>query len=312
MANICKYLIRAKGTKKAALMAFASTPKAGDFDYIIGELGTDEEYVVWYQGECKWSIDAYSEERSGLSIDLSELDEEDLRDGEGYDFWDLTMRQRSEVLGLDLFVHSWSQESGFDRYDRWVNGNMDCDTNRSIDFDNLKYEEGIMEDDGVKPEFNSDDDDDDSHYVDDRIAAYEASDGHCFNIIYTNAILKEILTKYNCHSDSFDFDKTYDLELFEKKLSDYRGVKTIEELTDTLINVYLEFGTFDEGMREELINRKAEIVKGYKLIDGFSVETENEEYNDEWGWDDTLCTGYDFCIENGIFKATYREYWGGW
>ena len=167
-----------------------------------------------------------------------------------------------------------------------------------------------MEDDGVKPEFNSDDDDDDSHYVDDRIAAYEASDGHCFNIIYTNAILKEILTKYNCHSDSFD--KTYDLELFEKKLSDYRGVKTIEELTDTLINVYLEFGTFDDGMREELINRKAEIVKGYKLIDGFSVETEIEEYNDEWGWDDTLCTGYDFCIENGIFKATYREYWGGW
>ena len=32
MANICKYLIRAKGTKKAVLMVYSSTPKAGDFD----------------------------------------------------------------------------------------------------------------------------------------------------------------------------------------------------------------------------------------------------------------------------------------
>jgi hypothetical protein len=60
-------------------------------------------------------------------------------------------------------------------------------------------------------------DDEESYYVKDRIAAYEQSNGHCFNISYTNAILKDILEKYNCHSDSFN--EAYGLEFFEEKLS---------------------------------------------------------------------------------------------
>ena len=148
MANYCNYLIRAKGTKKAALMAFASTPKSGDFDYIIAEFGTEEEYVVWYQGECKWSLDAYSQKYEGTKIDLSEFSEEALRNGEGYDFWNLSMKDRSKLFGLDLFAHSWSGESMFDEYERWENGHTSA-SNKERHFELLKDDEGISADDGL-------------------------------------------------------------------------------------------------------------------------------------------------------------------
>ena len=152
MANICEHLILAKGTKKAALMAFASTSKIDDFDCICKEFGTDDEYVVWYQGACKWSLDAYSKESNNVEIDLSKLSEDDLRNGEGYDFWDFTMRQRSEVLGLGLFAHPWSAESEFGTYERWKDGRVVFGAKKK-DFEMLKAAEGIVMEDGLGDDF---------------------------------------------------------------------------------------------------------------------------------------------------------------
>ena len=117
MANICNYVIRAKGTKKAALMMFAATPKAGDFDYITGESGSENDYIVWYEGECKWSLDAYSSEMNVSSIDLDEYSVSQLRSGEcNYSLWSMTMRQKTELLGLDVYIHTWSEDSEFNEY----------------------------------------------------------------------------------------------------------------------------------------------------------------------------------------------------
>ena len=149
MANYCYYLIRAKGTKKAALMAYASTPKSGD-DFIVAEFGTEDKYVVWYYGECKWDLDAYCKEKHSVEMDLTNLSEEDLRAGEGYDYWDLTMRQRSEVLGVDLFAHSWSEESDFDVCERWNNGSIITELGCGTLFEALKEKEHINFSDGLR------------------------------------------------------------------------------------------------------------------------------------------------------------------
>ena len=92
MANICNYEIHVKGRKKAALLLFAATPAYGDKE-ITHEEGTDEEYILWMKGDCKWSLDTYTEEKPGVTIDLDSLTEDDLRnEGQVPDYWDLPLR----------------------------------------------------------------------------------------------------------------------------------------------------------------------------------------------------------------------------
>lgn len=124
MANYCDYEIHAKGNKKAALYLYTMMP-ALDYKEITHEQGNDEEYIVWITGNCKWSLDHYCEEKPNVSIDLDSLDEDDIRGEEiGLDYWYLTMRQKSEVLGVEILANSWSSESDFDQFDHYVNGKL--------------------------------------------------------------------------------------------------------------------------------------------------------------------------------------------
>lgn len=124
MANYCNYEIHVKGTKKAALFMYAMMP-VYDYKQITHEEGTEEEYIVWMEGNCKWQLDAYCEEKVDVKIDAEAFTEEYVRNEEnGLDYWYLTMRQKSEVLGLEVLAHSWSDESEFDQFDRYVNGKL--------------------------------------------------------------------------------------------------------------------------------------------------------------------------------------------
>ena len=124
MATICNYEIHVKGRKKAALFLFTAMPAYGDKE-ITHEEGTDEEYILWMKGDCKWYLDSSTEEKPGITIDLDSLTEDDLRNERQVpDYWDLPLRQKSELLGVEILAHSWSAESEFESFEHYQNGQL--------------------------------------------------------------------------------------------------------------------------------------------------------------------------------------------
>ena len=123
MANYCYYVIRVNGSKKAALMTYASTPKAQDDEEILFEGGTDENYTIWFTGSCKASLDAYTQEQPDIGIDLDSYTEDQLRyEDAGCIYWTLTMRQRSELLHVDISIHAWLEGTSINEYSCWIYG----------------------------------------------------------------------------------------------------------------------------------------------------------------------------------------------
>ena len=124
MANSCGYEIHVKGTKKAALFLAAMLPTYDSKD-ITHEEGTDEEYIVWVEGNCKWALDYACSEKSDVKIDLDALTLDDVQNDElGVKYWYLTMRQKSEVLNVEILAHSWSKESEFECYEHYKEGRL--------------------------------------------------------------------------------------------------------------------------------------------------------------------------------------------
>lgn len=125
MANYCEYEIHVRGTKKATLFFYTMTPALDDKE-IIHEEGTDDDYIVWITGNCKNSLDCYCKENPDVKIDLDKFTEDDIRNNEniGLDYWYLTMRQKSEMLGLKIEANSWSEESDFDMLEEYDNGTL--------------------------------------------------------------------------------------------------------------------------------------------------------------------------------------------
>lgn len=122
MANSCGYEIHVKGTKKSALFLAAMLPTYDSKD-ITHEEGTDEEYIVWVEGNCKWALDYACSEKSDVKIDLDALTLDDVQNDElGVKYWYLTMRQKSEVLNVEILAHSWSKESEFECYEHYKEG----------------------------------------------------------------------------------------------------------------------------------------------------------------------------------------------
>ena len=124
MANICNYEIHAKGNKKAVLF-FYTTLQTLDYKQITHKEGNDDEYILWIKGNCKWSLDYFCEEKKNVVIQLNEFDEDTILDERiGFDYWYLTMRQKSEILNIEILAHSWSDESQYDQFDHYKDGNL--------------------------------------------------------------------------------------------------------------------------------------------------------------------------------------------
>ena len=56
MANVCEYHIKVKGTKSSCYALFDSMNVLDD-KWINEEHGTDSEYTMVFQGDCKWAVD---------------------------------------------------------------------------------------------------------------------------------------------------------------------------------------------------------------------------------------------------------------
>ena len=124
MATICNYEIHVKGRKKAALFLFTAMPAYGDKE-ITHEEGTDEEYILWMKGDCKGSLDAYTEKKLGITTVLYSLTEDELRNEEvGVDYWYLPLSLKSKLLKLEILAHSWSVESKFESFEHYQNGQL--------------------------------------------------------------------------------------------------------------------------------------------------------------------------------------------
>lgn len=123
MANYCSFEIRIKGKRGNTLLLCHSIPTM-DGGSITYAKGTDDAYEVHFRGSCKWSVNfnvTDDWEGSEIDTDLNALPETIFEDI-GSNFWDYSLRAKSRALECEVQAHYWSEETGFDYFDHFVNG----------------------------------------------------------------------------------------------------------------------------------------------------------------------------------------------
>lgn len=105
MANICKYKVIVKG-KKNACYAFYGSMSSLDNKDIVDEEGTNENYTLRFEGDCKWSVDSYCEPWDGeYPVELPEDAEDALYEAEDK-YWYKTVRDRSRMFAVEVLCCS--------------------------------------------------------------------------------------------------------------------------------------------------------------------------------------------------------------
>lgn len=121
MANYCDYEVRVKGSKKAGLMVYESMP-CMDFMDFYSEEKVGGSYLITFTGNCKWSVN-YGVNDHLSKVNLDSMSESDIKD-KGVDYWEYSLRAKSEAFQCEIMVHYWSEESGFDQFDHYKNGKV--------------------------------------------------------------------------------------------------------------------------------------------------------------------------------------------
>lgn len=146
MANYCSFGIRIKGKRGNALLLCHSIPTV-DGGSITYAKGTDDTYEVHLHGSCKWSVnfDVTDDwDGSEIDTDLNALPETML-ENIGSTLWDYSLRAKSRVLECEVQAHYWSDETGFDHFDHYLNGRrikkrrIAYDSDNHFDWDSLEF-----------------------------------------------------------------------------------------------------------------------------------------------------------------------------
>ena len=146
MADSCNYNIHVRGGKAECLMLYAAMPCDDSKDFLLAE-GTEENFVLHFEGSCKWGLDAYCKEEFAGIIDVSkyrnvDLDSEDFDvyelEDDGLPYWYITMRKKSELLNVEILALAWSDE--YYGVDHYKNGIL-----LSSDGDGYDEDEGLPE-----------------------------------------------------------------------------------------------------------------------------------------------------------------------
>ena len=227
-----------------------------------------------------------------------------MRNGEvDFNYESLSAKQCSEVLGVDLFAHSWSSDYTVSDYEHWnegaqINhGNWKYDGSSMIesDFAALKEKEHINFNDDIGNIW-------DVHisYTKDRIKAYNSKQkAGRFSASFYNPVIISILQKYK-YKPFFNNINSQEVILSGKKIPQYAGVQTLDEFTSTLINIYISFGLADNGFEEELMAKQKDIANAFSYIEGVSYETTLDK-NDL----DKIASAYNLKLENN--NRAYEE-----
>ena len=147
--------------------------------------------------------------------------------------------------------------------------------------------------------------DDLSNPPEDSIKTYYEStdDSKYFSIEYENRTIKETLERHSYKSDTIKDPFHFDLDCIT--LPNYKGVRTLDELTDTLIHALIDLGSPNKELADELISKRERIKESFQSIKGSSVESYIEIGLGTF-------IGYDFDYEDGEYSSEYRTCEGGW
>ena len=137
MANFCDFEFIVKGNEKAAMAVYESTPSL-DYCDIDEEIGSDDNFELRFSGNCKWSVNfGVDDDWDGEKIDFSSMSESDVS-RVASEFSDKSIRVKSAAFGCEILVHYWSEESEFDQFDQYINGELV--KQRKIAYNYLNYE----------------------------------------------------------------------------------------------------------------------------------------------------------------------------
>ena len=142
MANICEYKVIVKGKKNACYAFYGSTSNFGGKEIDHGE-GTDDDYTLYYNGDCKWSIDSYCSPFKGEKpVQLPENFEEAEEAGENL-YWYNTVQERSEMFQVEVQccsadIEDYDEDGPYNIYEHYINGKA-CKDNYA-DFEDIPEE----------------------------------------------------------------------------------------------------------------------------------------------------------------------------
>ena len=105
MANICKYKVIVKGRKNACYAFYGSMP-AYNYNNIIEESGTDENYTLRFSGDCKWSVEQYSKAWEGsFPVVLPDNPDEAMKEAQEK-YCNIFVQDRSQMFNVEVLCNS--------------------------------------------------------------------------------------------------------------------------------------------------------------------------------------------------------------
>lgn len=127
MANYCSYKVIVKG-KRNACYAFFGSMSCLDYKEILEDDGTDDCATIRFEGNCKWSVDAYCKPWTGsFPVVLPETPEEALEAADNL-YWYHTVQERSRMFEVEVWCNSadiedYDPDYGPDEiFEHYING----------------------------------------------------------------------------------------------------------------------------------------------------------------------------------------------
>ena len=109
MANLCEYKVKVRGRRNACY-AFFGSMSCADGKWIVSESGTAEEFVLIFEGSCKWSVDCYCKEWEGeMPVTIPENADDAMSEAED-NYWYYTVQQRSQMFNVEVWCNSGDTE----------------------------------------------------------------------------------------------------------------------------------------------------------------------------------------------------------
>lgn len=127
MANICEYKVIVKGRRNACY-AFFGSMSCMDYKEITEEKGTEEQCILRFEGNCKWSVDSYCGPWDGVvPVPLLEDPEAALTEAEEK-YWYKTVRDRSRMFQVEVWCNSADiedydpEEGPYEIFEHYISG----------------------------------------------------------------------------------------------------------------------------------------------------------------------------------------------
>ena len=121
MANYCNYEVKVIGSEKACLMVFESMPYM-DYKQIETKNQKNELTELMFAGNCKWSVN-FEVTDVLPKVDVDSFDKKSIQE-KASDYYQYSLGAKSEAFECEILVHYWSEESGFDQFDHYKNGEI--------------------------------------------------------------------------------------------------------------------------------------------------------------------------------------------